>query len=78
MTDKLKQTTAPDGQLIMSTLRGDNSAFGVIVQRYWKMVIALALTKITDPIEAEDIAQESFLKAYSQLNNLFYKNLYIF
>ena len=34
------------------------------------MIVALALTRITDPVEAEDIAQESFLKAYSQLHSL--------
>jgi RNA polymerase sigma-70 factor (ECF subfamily) len=53
-------------------LLGENSAFGKIVERYWNMVVALALSKIADPAEAEDIAQESFMKAYSQLANLRY------
>jgi RNA polymerase sigma-70 factor (ECF subfamily) len=44
--------------------------FGIIVERYWNMIVALALTKIGDPAEAEDIAQESFMKAYSQLHTL--------
>jgi RNA polymerase sigma-70 factor (ECF subfamily) len=34
------------------------------------MIVALALTKVDDPAGAEDIAQESFLKAYSQLHSL--------
>jgi RNA polymerase sigma-70 factor (ECF subfamily) len=51
-------------------LSGDTSAFGTVVERYWNMVIGLALSKIADPTEAEDIAQESFLKAYSQLHSL--------
>ena len=70
MTEDVKQAAASDKQLIFATLCGDNAAFGTIVQRYWNMVIALALTKTTDPAEAEDIAQESFLKAYSQLHSL--------
>ena len=34
------------------------------------MIVALALTRIGNPAEAEDIAQESFMKAYSQLHTL--------
>lgn len=70
MTDKPKQTAIGDGQLILATLSGDKSAFGTIVERHWNMVIALALSKVPNPAEAEDVAQESFLKAYSQLDNL--------
>lgn len=70
MADQIGLTMAPDEQLVQATLRGDASAFGAIVERYWNMIVALALTRIADPVEAEDIAQESFLKAYSQLNSL--------
>ena len=70
MADKLKQKPNEDRQLILATLHGDNSAFGTIVERHWNMVIALALSKIDESAEAEDIAQESFLKAYSHLHNL--------
>ncbi len=61
---------AGDQQLVRATLLGEKSAFGAIVEKYWNMVVALALSKISDAAEAEDIAQESFLKAYSQLANL--------
>ena len=70
MADELKQNIASDQQLVRAALDGDASAFGAIVERYWNMVIALALSKISDVAEAEDIAQESFLKAYSQLSGL--------
>ena len=70
MTDNLQKKPTEDRQLIYATLQGDNSAFGTIVERHWNMVIALALSKIDEPTEAEDIAQESFLKAYSHLHNL--------
>lgn len=62
--------TSVDEKLIEATLRGDISSFGIIVERYWDMVIAFALSKIDNAIDAEDIAQESFLKAYSQLHRL--------
>jgi RNA polymerase sigma-70 factor (ECF subfamily) len=70
MADELKQNTSGDWQLVRATLDGETSAFGAIVERHWNMVIALALSKISDVAEAEDIAQESFLKAYSQLSGL--------
>ena len=62
--------TAADEQLVEATLQGDIASFGIIVERYWNMVIALSLSKIDNAIDAEDIAQESFLKAYSQLHRL--------
>ena len=70
MPEDSKLTTASDEQLVRNTLAGDISTFGTIVERYWNMAVALALSKVNDPTEAEDIAQESFIKAYSQLNSL--------
>jgi RNA polymerase sigma-70 factor (ECF subfamily) len=70
MTHQLKRTMTGDEQLVRAALCGDTSAFGEIVERYWNMIVALALTKMSDPTEAEDIAQESFLKAYSNLHTL--------
>jgi RNA polymerase sigma-70 factor (ECF subfamily) len=66
----LKLTAASDEDIIAATLQGDITSFGIIVERYWNMAVALALIRIADPVEAEDIAQESFLKAYSQLHSL--------
>jgi len=70
MAVELKQIIAGDRQLVRAVLNGETSAFGTIVERYWNMVVALALSKVSDSAEAEDIAQESFLKAYSQLAGL--------
>ncbi len=69
MPDK-SNIAAADEQLVEATLQGDIASFGIIVERYWNMVIALSLSKIDNAIDAEDIAQESFLKAYSQLHRL--------
>ncbi|UCC97941.1 MAG: sigma-70 family RNA polymerase sigma factor [Phycisphaerales bacterium] len=70
MPDGPKQTMTRDEQLIRSALAGETAAFGTLVERYWKLVVAMALTRIADPAEAEDVAQESFLKAYSHLHTL--------
>ena len=70
MPESPEMTVASDEDIITATLRGDVASFGAIVERHWNMVVALALSRIGDPAEAEDIAQESFLKAYSQLRSL--------
>jgi RNA polymerase sigma-70 factor (ECF subfamily) len=59
-----------DEQLIRTALTGDTSSYGIIVERYWKMAVALAISKINNVAEAEDIARESFIKAYSHLSKL--------
>jgi RNA polymerase sigma-70 factor (ECF subfamily) len=70
MAGEPRQFVADDEQRVLATLRGDVSSFGTLVERYWKMVFALALSRVRDSTEAEDIAQESFLKAHSQLHTL--------
>jgi RNA polymerase sigma-70 factor (ECF subfamily) len=68
--DNLNTTDASDEQLVTATIGGDTAAFGIIVERYWNMAVAIALSRIDDIVEAEDVAQESFIKAYSQLGSL--------
>ncbi len=70
MTNDFRQTVTSDEQLVSDTLNGNITSFGKLVERYWNMVVALAMSKLGEPAEAEDVAQESFLKAYSQLNSL--------
>jgi RNA polymerase sigma-70 factor (ECF subfamily) len=59
-----------DEQLVRAALAGDHAAFGSLVERHWNMAVALAVTRGADPAEAEDVAQESFVKAYTYLRNL--------
>ena len=70
MADESKQPVPADEQLVLATLQGDVASFETLVERYWSMVFAFALSRINDPAEAEDVAQESLLKAYSQLHTL--------
>lgn len=70
MADDVEQHSPNDEQLVTATLEGDLSAFGVMVERHWNMVVALALGRTGDVSEAEDIAQESFLRGYTHLRGL--------
>ena len=59
-----------DTQLIQRVLSGDDTAFSVLVRKYQKSVHALAWRKIGDFHIAEDITQDTFLKAYQKLSTL--------
>ena len=59
-----------DAQLIQSVLDGDDTAFSTLVKKYQKPVHALAWRKIGDFHIAEDITQDTFLKAYQRLSTL--------
>ena len=59
-----------DVQLIQRVLEGDDTAFSTLVKKYQRSVHALAWRKIGDFHIAEDITQETFLKAYQKLPTL--------
>ncbi len=59
-----------DAQLIQRVLDGDETAFATLVKKYQKSVHALAWRKIGDFHIAEDITQDTFLKAYRRLSTL--------
>ena len=59
-----------DVQLIQRTLSGDDTAFGILLQRHQKSVHALVWRKLGDFHTAEDITQDTFLQAYKKLSTL--------
>ncbi|RKU24395.1 hypothetical protein C6499_17140 [Candidatus Poribacteria bacterium] len=59
-----------DAVLIQRVLDGDDTAFSALVRKYQRSVHALAWRKIGDFHIAEDIAQDTFLKAYQRLSTL--------
>ncbi|MYE87915.1 RNA polymerase sigma factor, partial [Candidatus Poribacteria bacterium] len=59
-----------DAELIQRTLEGDESAFGFLVDKYKGSVHALAYRKLGDFHTAEEITQDTFLKAYQKLSTL--------
>ena len=59
-----------DVELIHRVLDGDDTAFTVLVKKYQKPVHALVWRKIGDFHIAEEITQDTFLKAYQELATL--------
>lgn len=52
---------------IENTLRGDLNAFGLLIQKHEKYAYTLALRIVKNPEEAEEVAQDAFLKVYHSL-----------
>ena len=53
--------------LVARARGGDTAAFRALVERHHPRAIALARRIVHDPAEAEEIAQDAFLKAWSAL-----------
>ncbi|MCM8569175.1 RNA polymerase sigma factor [Gramella jeungdoensis] len=57
-----------DQQLIDKILSGDSSAFGELVDRYQNFVFTIAIRMLKVTEEAEEVAQDSFIKAFDSLS----------
>jgi len=70
-----------DQALVERAQRGDRQAFGLLVSKYQRKLARLLSRLIRDPAEVEDVAQETFIKAYRALpsfrgDSAFYTWLY--
>jgi RNA polymerase sigma-70 factor (ECF subfamily) len=52
---------------VRRALAGDQEAFAAIVEKYKDPVFNVAYRMLGNPTEAEDVAQETFVRAYTQL-----------
>lgn len=57
-------------ELIRQAMAGDKVSFGKLVFRYKQHIVNIAFGIIGNPHDAEEIAQEAFLKAYLSINKL--------
>jgi RNA polymerase sigma-70 factor, ECF subfamily len=72
---------ASDLSLVQRVQHGDRGAFDVLVLKYQHKVVKLVMRYVRNPAEAEDIAQDAFIKAYRALpqfrgDSAFYTWLY--
>lgn len=72
---------ASDLSLVRRVQRGERSAYDLLVLKYQHKVVKLVMRYLRDPADAEDVAQEAFIKAYRALpqfrgDSAFYTWLY--
>jgi RNA polymerase sigma factor (sigma-70 family) len=61
---------ASDADLARSALSGDRAAFGELVERHARQVVALTYAMVGDREKARDLAQDAFLAAFQALGSL--------
>ncbi|ART50900.1 RNA polymerase subunit sigma-24 [Acidovorax carolinensis] len=64
-------TTAPgsDAELIGHALQGDQAAFEAIMRRHNRLLFRAARGVVADDAEAQDVVQETYLRAFTQLQD---------
>ena len=65
--NKLEGPVTDELTLVQAAKRGDDSAFEELVRRYDRNVFRIAQHITQNREDAEDVVQEAFLKAYSNL-----------
>lgn len=60
--------TTNDDQIINAIKNGDTQAFSILVDRYKDLVYTLAVRMIKNREEAEEVAQDTFIKVFKSLD----------
>lgn len=63
-------TEADDAELVVATLAGNTRAFDVLVLRYRRAMLTVAQQIVKKPEDAEDVVQDSLLRAFESLPQL--------
>lgn len=59
---------AADLQLVEAARKGDRRAYGELVDRHLRSVYSVALRVLGQPSDAEDVSQDTFLRAFERLD----------
>ena len=62
--------TTSEAQLLHASAAGNRDAFGTVVRRYQALVCAVAYSATGDVGTSEELAQETFIRAWSNLPQL--------
>lgn len=63
-------TETSELSLVLAAQQGDREAFGQLVQRYERAVYATAYRRLNNHAEAQELAQEVFVKALERIGQL--------
>jgi len=81
-TERARMSEAQVDQLLVERVqKGDKSAFDLLINKYQHRIVSLVSRYVSDHSEAQDVAQEAFIKAYRAMakfrgDSAFYTWLY--
>jgi RNA polymerase sigma factor (sigma-70 family) len=61
------RVVADDAELVERARHGDHDAYEILMRKYEQVAFRTALLIVASPADAEDVAQEAFVKAYRAL-----------
>ena len=67
VTTRVATTLRTDDDLVLGVRGGDGEAFAELVERHKRQVHGLAYRMLGNAVDAEDAAQETFVRAYTRL-----------
>ena len=59
-----------EAELLQASLAGSKEAFGTIVEQYQSLICAITYSGTGDFAKSEELAQETFLRAWKELRQL--------
>jgi len=65
----MEPKAAEDELLVKETLAGNQASFQLLVERYQGRIFAMTRHYTRNPVEIEDLVQDTFLKAFSRLES---------
>lgn len=68
--------SSSDSEVITRVLGGQRDEFRVLVDRYKNMVFAMIVRQVGDPATAEDLAQETFCRAFQHLKSFRFESTF--
>lgn len=69
MNNRTRKNEQLDEDLVSRVQQGDKAAFDILVLRYQHKIVQLVNRYVKDHSEAQDVAQEAFIKAYRALGS---------
>jgi RNA polymerase sigma-70 factor, ECF subfamily len=65
--NKPNRPNGDEAELIERAKKGDTKAFGILVERYQRRVIGVAMAVVHDQEDALELAQETFVRAFQSV-----------
>ncbi len=59
----------PDSEMVKAVLAGEVEAFQALVERYERRIYYVVFGMVRNPVDAREIAQEAFVKAFKNLSS---------
>jgi len=67
-TDTSKSDVTEDNQLVSDALTGDKKSLELLIKRHQAWIYNIALKMVWDPVDAEDVTQETLIKIITKLS----------